>query len=247
MTPATLRSRLGTRVVGRHIEFVDRCTSTNDLAWKAAGEGAVTGTVIFAEQQAKGRGRFGRQWQAARGRALLCSTVLRPSIGPDRITLMTAMAALGASDAVGAKAQIRFPNDVMLGGKKIAGVLVEARFTDSRPEVIIVGVGLNVTGHPRGVGATSLGPEASRLRTARALMRGLDRWYGRLSGSLREYRREWRDRSFIMGKRVRVREAGRRVTGVVEEVDPLEGIVLRLESGHLRPFRGERLEHLEVL
>lgn len=247
MTPASLRSRLGTKVVGRRVECVDRCTSTNDLAWAAVSDGADEGTVFFAEEQSEGRGRHGRQWQAAKGKALLCSTILRPALPADRIPLMTAMAALAASDAVGPRSRIRFPNDVMVDGKKIAGVLVEARSTASRPEVFVVGVGLNVLGHPRGVGATSLGARASRVKVARALMRGLDLWYARLEGSLREYRKAWSDRSFIVGRRVRVREGGRTVTGVVEEVDPLDGIVLRLESGHIRGFRSERVEHLEVL
>ncbi|HVR87213.1 MAG TPA: hypothetical protein VMU54_23005, partial [Planctomycetota bacterium] len=111
----------------------------------------------------------------------------------------------------------------------------------------IVGVGLNVNGHPPGMNATSLGESVSRISTARALLEALDDWYGRLPGTLRDYRKAWRDRSFIMGKRVRVKQNGKSVPGVVEDVDPMDGIVLRLDTGHPRTIRSEHVEHLEVL
>jgi BirA family biotin operon repressor/biotin-[acetyl-CoA-carboxylase] ligase len=247
LTPESIQSRLHTRVVGKQIRCVDSCESTNDLAWKEALAGTPDGSVLFAEEQTKGRGRFGRVWTAPRGQSLLCSIVLRPEIDVDRVPLMTAMAALAAADVVGDDAQIRFPNDVMRDGKKIAGILVEARFISSRPDVFIVGIGLNVTGHPPGMNATSLGESVSRVTTARALLEAVDDWYGRLSGNLRDYRKAWRERSFIVGKRVRVKQNGKVVPGVAEDVDPLDGIVLRLDSGHPRTIRSEHVEHLEVL
>ncbi len=160
---------------------------------------------------------------------------------------MTALGALAAADVAGDAARIRFPNDVMLDGLKIAGILVEARFVSSRPDVFIVGVGLNVSGHPEGMGATSLGPDVSRVSAARALLEAADDWYGRLHGNLRDYRKAWRERSFILGKRVRVRQDGRYFPGTVEETDPIDGLVIRLESGQPRSVRGEHVEHLEVL
>lgn len=247
LTPDSLGARLHARVVGRRILCVDRCESTNDLAWKEALAGAADGTAIFAEEQSKGRGRFGRTWVAPRGKGLLCSIVLRPEIDVDRVPLMTAMAALAAADVVGDEAQIRFPNDVMLQGRKIAGILVEARFISSKPDVFIVGVGLNVNGHPEDMNATSLGETASRVGAARALLEAVDDWYGRLSGSLRDYRKAWRARSFIVGKRVRVKQNGKTVPGVVEDVDPMDGITLRLDSGHPRTIRSEHVEHLAVV
>ena len=92
MTPESVKSRLHTRIVGRRVQCVDRCESTNDLAWKAALEGEPEGLAIFAEEQTKGRGRFGRSWAAGRGEALLLSVLLRPQIAPERLPLMTALA-----------------------------------------------------------------------------------------------------------------------------------------------------------
>ncbi len=248
MTPEAIRDRLRVRVVGRAVACVGTCASTNDLAWKAALDGAPEGTAFFAEEQTRGRGRFGRAWSAPRGKAVLCSVILRPPIGADRVPLVTAMGALAAADAVGAEARIRFPNDVMLDGKKVAGVLVEARFISGRPDVFVLGIGINVNAHPPGMGAASMGPGVSRTAVSRALLEALDEWYGRLvGGHLRDFRRSWRERSAILRRRVRVVSDGRPLLGVVEEVDPLEGIVLRLDSGHPRTLRGEHVERLEAL
>jgi BirA family biotin operon repressor/biotin-[acetyl-CoA-carboxylase] ligase len=247
LTAESIRSRLHARIVGKEIRCVDRCDSTNDVAWKEALAGAPDGTAVFAEEQTKGRGRFGRTWIAPRGKAVLCSVVLRPEIEAERVPLITALAALAAADVVGDEARIRFPNDVMLDGRKIAGILVEARFISSRPDVFIVGIGLNVNAHPPEMNATSMGGEVSRVSAARLLLEALDVWYGRLSGPLREFRKGWRDRSFILEKRVRIRQNGRSFSGVVEEIDPMDGLVLRLDSGHPRTVRSEHVEHLEVL
>jgi BirA family biotin operon repressor/biotin-[acetyl-CoA-carboxylase] ligase len=160
---------------------------------------------------------------------------------------MTVIGALAAAEVAGPAARIKFPNDVMVGGRKLAGILVESRFVGSRPDVFVLGIGLNVTGHPEGVNATSLGAGHSRPAAARALVESLDDWYGRLSGPLEPFRTAWRDRAYILGRRVRARVDGRAFEGVVEAVDPLDGIVLRLDVGGVRPVRSEHVEHLEVL
>jgi BirA family biotin operon repressor/biotin-[acetyl-CoA-carboxylase] ligase len=247
LAPDVLRTRLHTRTVGKTIRCVETCESTNDLAWQEALAGAPDGTALFAEEQTRGRGRFGRTWIAPKGKAVLCSIILRPEIEADRVPLVTVLAALAAADVVGDRAQIRFPNDVMLEGKKIAGILVEARFISSRPDVFIVGIGLNVNAHPPDMNAASLGEDVSRVAAARALLEALDLWYGRLPGNLREFRKAWRERSFILEKRVRIRQNGKAILGVVEEIDPVDGLVLRLDSGHPRTVRSEHVEHLEVL
>ena len=247
LTPESIRSRLHSRIVGKSIRCVESCESTNDLAWKEALGGAPDGTAIFAEEQTKGRGRFGRTWTAPKGKALLCSVILRPELDPERVPLVTAMAALAAADVVGDDALIRFPNDVMLQGRKIAGILVEARFISSRPDVFIVGLGMNVNAHPPDVNATSLGEEVSRSAAARSLLEALDGWYARLGGPLRDYRKAWRERSFILEKRVKIRQNGKSFQGVVEEIDPIDGLVIRLYTGHPRTVRSEHVEHLEVL
>ncbi|HKS15692.1 MAG TPA: biotin--[acetyl-CoA-carboxylase] ligase [Planctomycetota bacterium] len=256
LTPQAIRSKLSTRAVGRRILCVGSVDSTNDLAWAEAVKGAEHGLAIFAEEQRKGRGRMGREWFAPKGSSLLCSVVLRPEIDVERVPLITAIAALAAADAVdelaGVESQIRFPNDVYVGSGKIAGVLVESRFISGRPDLFVVGIGLNgnVAEFPKELSATSLsllrGSEVNLAKAAGALLEALDRWVGELHGGLRAIKKSWRERSAILGKPVRVREAGRSYSGVVEGLDPIEGLEVRLAAGPVRHFRGEHVEHLEL-
>ena len=258
LTPQAIRSRLSTRAVGRKIACVGSVESTNDVAWEEAVRGAEHGFTVFAEEQRKGRGRMGREWFAPKGSSLLCSVVLRPEIDVERVPLITAIAALAAADAVDeiaeAGATIRFPNDVFVGDRKISGVLVESRFISGRPDLFVVGIGLNgnvgLDEFPKGLQATSLmvesGAKVNLAQAARALLEALDRWVGELHGGLRAIKKAWRERSAILGKPVRVREGGRSFAGVVEGLDPIEGLEVRLTAGTVRHFRGEHVEHLEL-
>ena len=258
LTPQAIRARLASRAIGRRLLCVGSVDSTNDIAWAEAVGGAEHGFAVFAEEQKKGRGRMGREWFAPKGSSLLCSVVLRPELDVERVPLVTAVAALAAADAVDelteADAKIRFPNDVYVGESKIAGVLVESRFISGRPDLFVVGIGMNGNVEkdefPRGLNATSLkierGAPVNLARAARSLLEALDRWVAELDGGLRAIRRAWRERSAILGKSVRVREAGRTYAGVVEGLDPIEGLEVRLAAGTVRHFRGEHVEHLEL-
>jgi len=249
--------KVDTKLVGRKIVCLDGCASTNDEAWRLALDGAVSGTVVFAEEQAKGRGRLGRAWVAPRGACLLCSTILREPTEVERVPLVTAVAALSVADVVGPEAEIIFPNDVYVGGKKIAGVLVESRFVSSRPDLFIVGIGLNVNAKrsdfPSELQATATsllienGAEVNRAAIARALLEALDGWVAELGGNLRRVKKAWRDRARMLGRRVKIMQGGRAFTGTVTEVDPLDGLEVRLESGHVRAVRGEHVEKLDLL
>lgn len=260
LTPQAIRSKLSTTAVGRRILCVGSAPSTNDVAWAEAVAGAEHGFAVFAEEQKRGRGRMGREWFAPKGSSLLCSVVLRPDLDVERVPLVTAIAALAAADAVDeiarATSSIRFPNDVFVGERKISGVLVESRFISGRPDLFVVGIGMNgnvaAADFPRELAgrATSLqienGKPVNLALAARALLEALDRWVGELDGGLRAIRRAWRVRSAILDRPVRVREGGRVYSGVVEGLDPIEGLEVRLAAGPVRHFRGEHVEHLEM-
>jgi BirA family biotin operon repressor/biotin-[acetyl-CoA-carboxylase] ligase len=257
-TPQAVRSRLSSRAVGSRVLCVGSVGSTNDVAWAEAVKGAEHGLAVFADEQKKGRGRMGREWFAPKGSSILCSVVLRPEIDVERVPLVTAIAALAAADAVDelahAGSSIRFPNDVFVRDRKIAGVLVESRFISGRPDLFVVGIGMNgnvsLDEFPRDLRATSLsverGREVNLAQAARSLLEALDRWVGELEGGLRSIRRAWRERSAILGTSVRVPEGGRTDAGVVEGLDPIEGLEVRLAAGPVRHFRGEHVEHLEL-
>ena len=162
-------ARLG--APARHLGTV-ASTMAEAAAW--ADGGAPHGAVVVAEHQTAGRGRHGRAWTAAPGEGLLFTVVLRPTLEPSRLGLVALAAGLGVADAVAALdvgAGLKWPNDVRAGGRKLAGVLAEARHGRGGP-VVLLGVGLNVrqTAFPDGLAATSVRLEAGQDLEPRALL-----------------------------------------------------------------------------
>jgi BirA family biotin operon repressor/biotin-[acetyl-CoA-carboxylase] ligase len=173
--------------IGRPVELMEEIDSTNDAAKRAAKLGAPHGALFVAEAQSRGRGRQGRSWVGVRGESILASVLLRVPCAPQRLPPLALVAGLAARDAIaeatGKDAAIKWPNDVLLAGRKVAGVLVEAVLTGSRVEAVIVGVGINV--HQRSfpeeiaARATSVALQASappdRAAILVRLLEGLDR------------------------------------------------------------------------
>lgn len=145
--PALVAERGGQ--LGRPMHLLGFTTSTSDEAKRASKEGAPHGATWVAEQQSAGRGRQGRQWVAAHGESLLFSVLLRVACPASRVPPIALIAGLAVRDAVaraapGVDVRIKWPNDVLIDGRKVAGVLVEAMTLGSRVEAVIVGVGVNV-------------------------------------------------------------------------------------------------------
>jgi BirA family biotin operon repressor/biotin-[acetyl-CoA-carboxylase] ligase len=135
--------------LGKPIHLLAETTSTNDEAKRGAKGGEAHGAVWVAESQTAGRGRQGRAWVSPRGENLLFSVLLRLGCPPARLPPLALVAGLAARDAIaraapGVEVRIKWPNDVVVGGKKIAGVLVEAILQGSRVEAVVVGIGVNV-------------------------------------------------------------------------------------------------------
>ncbi len=174
--------------IGRPLELMDEIDSTNDAAKRAAKNGAPHGALFVAESQSRGRGRQGRAWIGARGESILASVVMRVKCDPRSLPPLSLVAGLAARDAIAkaapnARVMIKWPNDVVVLEKKLAGVLVEAVLTGSRVDAVIVGVGINV--HQRTFPdeiadrASSIALVSSeppiRARVLADLLRGLDR------------------------------------------------------------------------
>jgi BirA family biotin operon repressor/biotin-[acetyl-CoA-carboxylase] ligase len=148
---AELKTALPVAGFGEPLRFFDEVGSTNDEALEWAREGAPEGGLVVADRQTAGRGRRGRTWHAPKGLALLFSVVLRPGLSPDRLGLLTTalgVAGAEAALALGVDARVKWPNDVVVEGKKLAGVLVESRLGGSRVEAAIAGMGFNVSVDP---------------------------------------------------------------------------------------------------
>jgi len=170
LTAETILDGLRTEFLGREIVYYETIASTNSVAKALAQQGAVEGTLVVANEQTAGRGRLGRPWLAPRGTCLLFSLILRPDLEARRVQGLTMICGLGVREAIreatGLQAQLKWPNDIMLRGRKAAGILTEASTTGGRLSYVVAGIGLNVNLHvtalPADLNATSIGHELGR-------------------------------------------------------------------------------------
>ena len=237
--------QLNTKIIGRKVFSYDTVDSTNSVAFSLAERGASCATVVFAEAQSKGRGRLGRSWVSPKSKGVYLSLVLRPQIPSDKAALITLLAAVSCCEAIrrvcGLRAQIKWPNDILVNDKKVCGILTEIETQDSKIKFIILGIGINVN-TPIGklpAGASSLREEAgkgkarfSRLELARELLRRLDREYlsFKHKGSARIIT-QWKNLSALSGKRVKVSFAHRTIEGQAQDIDEQGALIVRLDNG----------------
>ncbi len=254
-----LQDDLKTKVVGRRLEVHEELSSTNTLALERADDTANHGLVLFAEKQTAGRGRMGRTWHAPKGAAVLSSTLL--FLDPDSpsargILLWSALAVREAlHDVCGVDTIIKWPNDLLAGGRKICGILIESKPSADGCRAYAIGVGINCLQHadhfPPEIReqATSLDLESDqpvdRLHVARQLLMRLDAWLERTatrsaarSGELAavDLRSEWSRHALPMGKRLRILSEGRRFSGTLIELDPEGGILVEMDEGGRKLF-----------
>lgn len=245
LCPDQIEWELGTNVVGRRVAVWNRVSSTNDLASRASGNPSNEGLVVLAEEQTAGRGRRGRVWSAPGGTSILMSVLLFPPSPLEDPAWLTALAAVAVAEAVsefeGLEARIKWPNDVRVGGRKLAGILVE------RARGTVVGIGLNVNVHdfPEELqaSATSLGQllarPVDRSEAARALIQRLDHHYVQAvaSGpdSLNDH---YRKRSEHLGHEVEVGTSTESILGRLVDLDLRNGLTLELPDGRTRAIAG---------
>jgi len=237
-----LKTRLFTGPV-HHFETLD---STNDLAKELAARGAPEGTVVVAETQTRGRGRLDREWNSPPGVGLYVSLVLRPMLPPmelPQITLTTAVAVVRAVRRVAGLAPgIKWPNDLLINGKKLGGILTEMETEIDRIRHVVVGLGLNVNnpGFPPELTATatSLALEAgrtfSRVNLLQAWLEEFEALYGRfLNQGFPEILEEWKGAAVTLGKMVTVRQGPREISGQALDVAPDGALLLRTADGEM--------------
>jgi BirA family biotin operon repressor/biotin-[acetyl-CoA-carboxylase] ligase len=253
-----LRACLNTRFIGRELRYWPEVDSTNAMALRLAAEWAVEGTVVVAEAQSKGRGRAGKPWYSPAGLNLYLSVILRPAVQVQKAALLTLISSLAIADAIdaeGGQAQVKWPNDVLLAGRKVAGVLAELRSLGARVETLVLGIGVNVNVSQDSLdqalgktawGATSLkevlGREIDRMAFAATLLESLERRYDRFRASEGKASvQEWRARS-CLGQRARIIDGGRSIEGITEDIDEAGCLLVRLDDGSLlRISEGELL------
>jgi len=237
-----LRGGLYTRVVGRRLLFFQEVTSTMDEATRQAQGDAQEGTVVVAETQTAGRGRLGRSWVSRPGNLYL-TIILRPTLRTlPFLSCLAGVAVVRAlAQATGLQPRLRWPNDVLLGGRKVAGILVESVVEGDTVRYALVGIGINVDLQTRDVQeiasfATSLnaavGKPVSREEVLRHLLQGMDTLYLQLAQG-RMPLAEWKGLLDTLGRRVRVSWQDQVYWGQAEDVDELGNLQLRWDDGRL--------------
>lgn len=256
---AAIAETLSTRVVGRPLETYDAVTSTNDLVREAARRGAPEGLAVLADAQTAGRGRLGRTWASPPGVNVYLSVLLRPGALPaqaaPQLTLLGGVAVASAALASGLVPTLKWPNDLLLGGRKAAGVLADLETgPGGRIEALVLGMGVNVNLDPSTLpadvapSATSfaamLGTPVDRAVVARHLLEAVDAWVGRWRrdgfGPVRE---AWLALSALAGRRITVALGDPRRPEVVEGIAAGLGddgsLVLDTPTGRRTVLSGE--------
>jgi BirA family biotin operon repressor/biotin-[acetyl-CoA-carboxylase] ligase len=236
-----LAAHLPLGIMGRAFYPLRSVDSTQDVAKQLAAHGAPEGTVVVADHQTRGRGRAGRTWLAEPEVNLLFSVLLRPPIPITRVPQLSLLAAVASSDALGAETgfpvRIRWPNDLLLAGRKVAGILTEAASGAQGVLHVSVGIGVNVnqTVFPEEIRqrATSLalvtGRSLDREALLEALLAALDRWYAAyLEAGFNSVRSAWRQHSATLGEWV---VSGHGITGTALDLDEDGALLVRLPSG----------------
>jgi BirA family biotin operon repressor/biotin-[acetyl-CoA-carboxylase] ligase len=225
---------------GAAFAFHPSVGSTNDLARAAAAQGAPEGLVIAADEQTAGRGRHGRRWESPPGASLLCSILLRPdlppSLAPRAGTYVALAAATAIEEATGIPIALKWPNDLLVGGRKVAGVLAESGSMAEHLDFVVVGLGLNVHWHPDDPTTTALDAAAGRILARRdllvALLTHLARWRPHLEPDPRDrLLGAWRGRLVTLGRAVVVRGPDLALEGRAVRVERDGGLVVRDAAG----------------
>ena len=247
LTSLDITAGLATKRIGSSVVCLKETESTNQVAFRMAEEGAGEGTVVIADAQSAGKGRLGRVWLSPAGVNLYCSVVLRPSIAPVAACQLTFLSVVAVARAIESctalKPLIKWPNDILIDGKKVAGLLNEMNAETEKVNFVVLGIGVNLNVRMSDLGegllrhpATSLleagGGEVNRAEFTRVLLRELDRLYDRfLAEGEGPVRAEWLERSAIRGRSVRVSQVNREFTGVVQGVDSFGALLVKLADG----------------
>ncbi|MBM3307297.1 MAG: biotin--[acetyl-CoA-carboxylase] ligase [Candidatus Eisenbacteria bacterium] len=240
-------------VVGRRVVRVASVGSTNTELRALADAGEPEGTVLVADEQTAGRGRAGRPWFSPAGRGLWFSFLLRPNRPAAEVAGLSVATALSVASALrgapGVDARVKWPNDIVVGGRKLGGVLLESRqAAGGAVESVIVGVGINVNVAPDefpaeiALSATSLstllGRRVSRQETLRSLLERLDADARLFAESgLTAFRARWLELSATLGRPVEAATAARTVRGTAVDLSPDGALVVETDDGRRTEVR----------
>ncbi|MCK4389663.1 MAG: biotin--[acetyl-CoA-carboxylase] ligase [Desulfobacterales bacterium] len=247
-SPHAIKEHLGTRWLGQQaIYCFDVVESTNTEANRLARQGAPEGTLIVADAQTRGRGRLGRSWVSPPGGGLYVSMILRPACRPDwfpRLTLTGGVAVASAIQQTGMRPQLKWPNDILIAGRKVGGILTEAVFHKRRIDFAILGIGINVNTERhelpislRNVATSlrlSLGEPVSRIHLFQILLQQLEQWYEFFcAGDFETILKIWSAFDTTLGRVVEVFLPQRRLVGLAEGLESNGTLLVRDKRGRV--------------
>jgi BirA family biotin operon repressor/biotin-[acetyl-CoA-carboxylase] ligase len=242
-----IKANLKTKRIGKKILVYNSTASTNDIAAEYAKDKNNDGIAVFAEEQTAGRGRGGNKWLSRRSDSILCSIALINSTL--KAELLSLACAVAAAEAIGRpannEAKIKWPNDILLAGKKVAGILLESK-PGNGGNTYIIGVGINChqtkDSFPPELQttATSLDIETrtvcDRISLARRLLISIDHWLEAAQNNPGNVTERWSELSVQLGHRVTLLYNGRKFAGNCIGIDPERGLILQLDTGGVRMF-----------
>jgi len=261
LTPSEVRPLLRTKWMGRSIHHFHAMDSTNSMAYQLALQGAEEGEIVVAESQKKGRGRLGRKWFSPPLSNLYLSVILRPEIPPQQASLMTLMAAVATAGAIhkfsALQPMIKWPNDILLKNRKVAGLLNEIHSETDRIHFVILGIGVNLNMDEKMFSkeirslATSLkremGQSVSRKAFLQILLEELEIWYETfLEDGAAPILKAWRDKAQIEGRPVKVISFGEVLSGTAIDVDNDGALILETKEGERKRVVAGDIEYRKM-
>ena len=255
LIPMEVQNDLQTEIIAKDILYYERIDSTSRIAKELAYKGAADGTVVVAEEQFNGKGRLGRSFFSPKYKSLLFSVILRPKILPNeapKFTLMAAVAVANAMIRFDLKPQIKWPNDILFDGRKIAGILTEMSAEISKINYIVVGIGINVNINRdefpddlKTIAASiseMCGHTISRIDFFKAVLEEFDKIYVSITkNGFEEMFNQWRKYNITIGKKIRVLPAGslNEFMAVAKDIDKDGALIVQTQNGLEKVYAGD--------
>lgn len=247
LLPSSWQPLLTTRMLGRNAVIAEHTLpSTNTVLKELARNGTLSGCICLCEQQTAGRGRLDRSWSSPEGQGIWMSVLIQPELSPENAPLITFCAALAMAQAIRSltclDARIKWPNDVILAGRKVCGVLLEAGFAPDGSQFVVIGTGLNVHAgaYPpelsdRAIALDELCNPPSRSELIAAYLNALENALDAVrQGCFSGISKPYHDLSCTLGNEVQVLAPGETYTGVALDVDDTGALLVRTADGNLR-------------
>ncbi len=237
-----VQNKLSTKFMGRHYFYYDIVSSTMDIAWGLADKGLNEGTVVCAESQRRGRGRLKREWSSPKFKGLYFSVILRPDVSLQKVSCITLLCAVALVKAINKltklSIEIKWPNDILLERKKLAGILTEINAGQDKINFVVAGIGINVNNRQAEMPDNAislrsrLGKSIDRVDILGAILKELELAYlNFVHTGPKQIINEWRRFSYIWGERIKISNHSKIIYGEALDLDSDGALMVRKDTG----------------